>query len=365
MLTLLEDINAQCDKVADFMISMQELLDEYYNFAYAIQDNHVQLTVEKKLQNKLNEYNSQYEELLKEDVDICQYNGFATQTKMLQQLFVQTTKDVYDKVIADREEIVYEYTRGLRKIKSMLSDIDVAFRSVDMPNTSTQSSVVYIRVSEKLLYAYKKLQELEGEHMMIASSLDSKLEYDIFMREINETFGNKVRSINEKCYYSQIDNAIVSLKSQTENMKGLTTNFDKELQNILMTDPTIKTLYSKCIETKRVSENNIVSGSVLYKNIVNSLQSNVEEKCSPLITKTKIEIFTNSRSFESMYANTISQVYSEQNNIVGNIRHSRELKIRQELLENLHVEYIKEFSPLYSLFSSGWAKKITAGLIGE
>ncbi len=366
MIKTLEDINAECDVLFTQTSTLQEMADDYFDFVFLIKDDHIKKKILAQYQKEIDEWRKLYDSIVEDGIcTLEETKGFSTMSKMIQQILQKAVDKEYVEIKKQSKEISNKLKMGLDVVDNAEDEL-LAELVENLPaNIQDKNQPLYEQCKEKLLKVGQKIKGVQNEYVMVTKSLESKLEHSLLLEEIAEEFNTKCKTLSMLYYNEELGDSLKQLEDKMELFKQISTEFYSQMQEKIYTSEDIKRERRRCFELIEIMTDSPATATVLLQNKKNDLKAFIERDCGALITKTKLEMMRSSSSFEKLYSEMINEVYSQLNKPIKQKKEEGILEEKKKRLEELHEEYIKEFSPLYTFFCSGWAMTVVDELIAN
>lgn len=356
-----DDIYAECGSLFEDVNILQECADKYFDFAYLVKDDHIKRELSAAFSKNLEEWRKLYSDIVAtETCSVPQYNSFFAMGKRLQ----QTISEAMDREYIVVKDQASKYAEKLAIGISYVQDaVDSMVAELGELNVSTQNKKLVDSCREKLTQLKQKLKGIDNEFKMVEKSLDSKLKYSAFTSEILDELNQKSRVLKTLSSQEMFEEIITELQSNLRLLKEVSSNFYSEIKTVISESEDIQREASKCKQLVRILKDSPATVGLLLQNKKNLLKTYVEKDCGSLIVKTKLKMMQNSNNFEQLYSDAASNLYKKMGKSIQKEEDSEFLYTKKAQIEKLHEEYIKQISPLYSMFCSGWSGVIADNVI--
>jgi len=361
MKKILEGIYTECNNLLEDVSVLQESADRYFDFAYLIKDNHVQKRVVEDFKKDTDIWEKDYTNLVaKGYCSISDYDGFFAKGKRLQQIISEAFNSEYIKIKEQSHSYANKLSKGIIYVKDT---IDEFLDQINKYNKSCETELL-ASCKQKLLNLTRKVKAVENELILVDKSLEAKLEYSLFLNEIEDDFNNKCSNLKSLFLKGSVKDIIDRLQEQFIKSESLFDKFYKKISQIILDSQDIRREKQKCLELKDVLKDSPATVGLLLQNKKNVLRSFIERDCSALIIKTKLEIIQNSSLFEQLYEKAANYIYKQLSKEIKPEQDKSFFQSKHAELESLNEQYIKNISPLYSFFHKGWGEIVVDKIIG-
>lgn len=352
----LEDIFAEVEALFADASTLKGIIDDYFNFAYDVKDDHVKKKLSEMYSRELEEWRQLYNTIVQNSTySLDETRGFSTMSKMVQQIFTKAIKEESDNV--NRRAKIYEIkiAKGLDFLKER---VEICMK--ELSKQIDQTSPLFVNYKDKLIKLIQKINGMDNEALMVRKSLDAKLEYSSFLVELTEEFSTKCKQLNFLYYDNKLKHSLDKLSSKIVAIQKTSKQFYRDVLFLVKDNAKIASGVENCLQLTYSQDS---TQEIMLEKSKNELGLELEKKFGAVVTKTKMEMIKCSNNFEKDYSNVMTELYTQLNKPILSAQEERSLKDKQAQLEKLHETYIKEFSPLYTFFCVGWSKNLVNILI--
>lgn len=352
----LEDIFAEVEALFADASTLKGIIDDYFNFAYNVKDDHVKKKLSEMYSRELEEWRKLYDTIVKNSTySLDETKGFSTMSKMVQQIFTKAIKEEADNI--NRRAKIYEIkiAKGLDFLKERVETC-----MMELSKQKDQTSPLFQNSKDKLIKLIQRINGMDNEALMVRKSLDAKLEYSSFLVELTDEFSTKCKQLNFLYYDNKLKHSLDQLSGKVAVVQKISKQFYQDVLHLVKYNKTIALGVENCLQLTYSQDP--TQETMLQKN-KNELCLELEKKFGAVITRTKMEMIKCSNNFEKAYSNVMTELYTQLNKPILSEQEEMSLKDKQTQLEKLHETYIKEFSPLYTFFCVGWSKNLVDILI--